>query len=249
MYDELHVTEDVWDYDRDAHELDERNKRWRDRMVASDPEFFAKQAKGQKPKYLWIGCADSRVAAENVVEALPGEIFVHRNIANMVIATDGNLRAILQFAVDYLGVEHIVVCGHYDCGGVRAATQLMDHAAPLESWLTHIRDVVSIYQDELQAIPDPEERHRRLVELNVKEQCLNLFKTGHVQKQRCYTGQRPHRYEFATPRIHGMVYSPSEGRLKRLKIDYKTELLEKYSEIYGLYDNSKFMDSWIEFDH
>lgn len=240
-----YVQKDAWDYDRDAHELHDRNREWRDKMLESDPEYFTRMAKGQKPKYLWIGCADSRVAPENIVQAQPGEIFMHRNIANMVVATDANLRPIIQYAVDYLGIEHIVVCGHYDCGGVRAAATVHDHSAPLESWLTHIRDVARLHHDELMAIKDTEERHKRLVELNVVEQCLNLLKTGTVQKHRCYTGQRPHRFAYTVPRIHGMVYSPGEGLLKRLPINFR-EHMGKYKDVYGLYDTNTHMTSYAE---
>merc|ERR1711957_418866 len=190
---------------------------------------------GQSPKVFWIGCCDSRVAVENMVKADPGEMFVHRNVANMVVATDSNLRAALQYAVDYLKVDHIVVCGHYDCGGLKAAVTNRDHAAPLEQWLSHIRDVYRMHQKELDEYEIPEEKHNRLVELNVIEQCLNLFKTAEVQRRRVYTAQRPHEFDRAYPRIHGMVFSPSDGILRRLPVDFK-DYLSELDKVYNLYD-------------
>lgn len=219
-----------------------RNKAWRERALAEDPNIFNRIGRGQAPKYLWIGCCDSRVAAENLVGGQPGEIFVHRNIANMVVATDANLRAVLHYAVDYLQVEHLIVCGHYDCGGVKAALSNRDHTSPVESWLTHIRDVYRMHHEELDAIVDQEERHKRLVELNVIEQCLNLFKTGDVQRRRCYTAQRPDQYACAYPRIHGMVFSPYDGILRKLPIDFKY-YMGKWKKVYQMYDTQQFLKS------
>jgi len=233
------------DQDKYASELGHRNAAWREQKLAQDPEYFTRMAKGQAPKYLWIGCCDSRVAAENMIGAKPGEIFVHRNIANQVIHTDANLRACLQYAIHSLEVEHIVVCGHYDCGGIRAATRNTDHTAPLESWLTNIRDVYKMHYAELQAIADQDEREKRLVELNVQEQCMNLFKTNDVQKRRVYTAQRPHRYAFAMPRIHAMVFAPGDGILRRLPLDFG-EMIKKHSAVYKLYDNKMFMASNVD---
>merc|ERR1719401_522220 len=242
----------LWDYaeshrdgnvdDRFVAEFGERNKKWKQKMLAEDPTLFDKIGAGQSPKYLWIGCCDSRVAAETLIDAKPGEIFVHRNIANLVVSTDTNLRSVLHYAVHYLKVEHIIVCGHYDCGGVKAASSKQDHDAPVESWLTNIRDVIRLHQDELSAIADGEERHKRLVELSVIEQCLNLFKTGDVQRRRSETATRPDLYECAFPRIHGMVFEPSDGILRKLPIDFK-HYLHKYKDVYQMYEADHFLAS------
>jgi carbonic anhydrase len=226
--------DDDFEVSSDLKELAERNESWREEMLAKDPEYFKKLGSGQSPKYLWIGCCDSRVAVENMAGGMPGEIFVHRNIANMVVATDPNLRAALQYAVNFLEVEHVVVCGHYECGGVRAAVTNRDHTAPLESWLSNIRDVYRLHQAELDEYECEDERHKRLVELNVVEQCVNLFKTADVQRRRAYTAARPHKFDRALPRVHGMVFSPGDGILRKLPIDFRKELgqLEK---VYNLY--------------
>lgn len=245
--------EALWEYaqdHRDGKDIDDafavdfgkRNKEWRDQVIQTDPEIFSRIGKGQAPKYLWIGCCDSRVAAENLVGGQPGEIFVHRNIANMVVSTDANLRAVLHYAVDYLQVEHLIVCGHYDCGGVKAAMSNRDHSSPVEQWLTQIRDVYRMHHEELDAILDDEERHKRLVELNVKEQCLNLFKTGDVQRRRTKTAQRPDQYPCALPRIHAMVFSPDDGILRRLPIDWG-RYLRRWKNIYQMYDTEDFIGS------
>jgi len=248
--------EALWDYaqahpdvdgpehvdDAFANDFGRRNTEWRKKMLAVDAEYFSGYlGKGQAPKYLWIGCCDSRVAAENLVGGQPGEIFVHRNIANQVISTDTNLRAVLHYAVDYLKVEHIIVCGHYDCGGVRAAASERDHASPLESWLTNIRDVYRLHQDELEAIINDDERHKRLVELNVIEQCLNLYKTGDVQRKRSKSAAdgSPNAY----PRVHGMVFDPADGILRRLHVDFK-EYLRRYQKVYRMYDADGFATSY-----
>lgn len=233
--------EALWDYAQheiDSRDVDDmfaadfgrRNEDWRQMMMKTEPNIFKEIGQGQAPKYLWIGCCDSRVAAENLINSKPGEIFVHRNIANMVVSTDTNLRAVLHYAVAYLKVEHIIVCGHYDCGGVKAAVTNQDHSAPLESWLTHIRDVYRLHAQELDAIINREERHKRLVELNVIEQCLNLFKTGDVQRRRSQTAGGSRAY----PRIHAMVFEPSDGILRRLPIDWKY-YLNKYKGVYQMY--------------
>lgn len=227
-----------------AADFGRRNMEWRERMLAQDPQTFTRLGKGQAPKYLWIGCCDSRVAAEQLVNGRPGEIFVHRNIANMVVSTDANLRAVLHYAVDYLQVEHLIVCGHYDCGGVKAALANRDHASPVENWLTQVRDVYRMHHDELEAIACDDSRHKRLVELNVIEQCLNLFKTREVQRRRCYTAQRPEQYHCAYPRIHGMVFAPSDGILRRLPIDFK-HYMEKWKRVYQIHDMSDYLASYV----
>lgn len=233
---------DADEFEKTAGELGARNRKWRDEKVKEDPEYFERCKRGQAPKYLWIGCCDSRVAVENLVGAEAGELFVHRNIANMAICTDVNMRCALQYAVDYLMVDHIVVCGHYECGGVKAAITNKDHSSPLESWLSHIRDIYRLHREELDAIKDKDDQWRRLVELNVVEQCLNLFKTGEVQKRRLYTAQRPHRYKYALPRIHGMVYDPGDGILRRIPINWKTHL-DEFSDVYNLYQPDDFLNS------
>lgn len=230
--------------DKYASDLGIRNRKWRDRMLAQDAKYFETLGSGQAPKYLWIGCSDSRVSAENLTDSQPGEIFVHRNIANMVVATDTNLRCVLQYAVYFLEVQHVIVCGHYDCGGVKAAVTLRDHTAPLESWLSNIRDVYRQHREELDAIADEGDRHKRLVELNVVEQCLNLFKTGDIQRRRTVTAQRPDKYPRAFPLIHGMVFDPADGILRRLPIDFKRHLTD-LKDVYNLYDTKDYLASCV----
>ena len=139
-------------------------------MVIEQPDFFQEFKKGHAPKILWIGCSDARVPANEIIGEPPGSVFVHRNIANMVGNTDFSSMSVIQFAVDVLKVKHIVVCGHYDCGGIRAAMESVDHKSPLENWLRNIRDIYRLHMEELNAIPDAVQRQRRLVELNVVEQ-------------------------------------------------------------------------------
>lgn len=180
------------------------NKAWARERIQSDPEFFEKLQHIQTPEFLWIGCSDSRVPANEITGTQPGEIFVQRNIANMVVHTDLNLLSVLDYAVTHLKVKHIIVCGHYGCGGVKAA---MSHhnMGIINKWLRNIKDVYRIHEAELVKIQDEEERLNRLVELNVQEQVLNLAKTSIVQKAWKYD-HRPH--------IHGWVYSLSNGILK-----------------------------------
>lgn len=225
-------------------ELGVRNSKWREEILKQDPTIFERIGKGQAPKFLWIGCCDSRVAPETLIGAKPGELFVHRNIANMVVATDTNLKSAMQYAVDYLQVEHIVVCGHYECGGVKAAVSLKDHSSPLESWLSNIRDVYRLHQDELNAIEDEDDRHKRMVDLNVIEQCLNVYKAGEVQRRRAYTSQRLYKFAAPFPRIHGMVFDPKDGILRKLNIDYQS-YFEKYEDVYNLYDTDQYLASVV----
>merc|ERR1719436_408804 len=196
-------------------DLGTRNGIWRKRMLDTHPDLFKQIGAGQAPKYLWIACCDSRVAPENLIDAHPGEVFVHRNIGNLVVASDTNMRAALHFALEYLKVQHIIVCGHYECGAIKAASNMNDH------------------QEELDAIIDDYERHKRLVELNVIEQCINLFKTGDVQRKRAQTGG-PGKVSY--PRIHAMIFSPHDGILRKLEVDLKG-YLAKYKNIYNLYDS------------
>lgn len=187
----------------------ENNRRWVADKNAQDPEFFQRLKNGQKPQYLFIGCSDSRVPASGITGTGPGEMFVHRNIANLVVHTDMNLLSVLQYAVEVLEVKDILVVGHYGCGGVAAATTNKQYGL-IDNWLTNIRDVVRIHETELLRIPDGEQRQRRLVELNVMEQVLNLAKTNIIQN--AMKGDNP-------PRLHGLVYDVGVGLLKDLQVD------------------------------
>lgn len=180
------------------------NKAWAEEKIQEDPNFFKRLENIQRPEFLWIGCSDSRVPANEITNTDPGEMFVHRNIANMVVHTDLNMLSVLQYSVEVLEVKHIIVVGHYGCGGVRAA--LNHHSfGLLNKWLRNIKDVYRLYRDEIDALPDEESRTNRLVELNVKEQVINLAQTSIVQKAWKYDN-RPH--------LHGWVYSLHDGILK-----------------------------------
>src|SRR6476620_3660867 len=154
------------------------NKAWATEKVSDDPEFFSRLEHLQTPEFLWIGCSDSRVPANEITGTQPGEIFVHRNVANLVINTDVNLLSVLEFAVNYLKVKHVIVCGHYGCGGIKAATTKNDYKQVLNMWLRNIKDVYRIHRQELDSIKEEEQRTDRLVELNVMEQLQNLAKTS-----------------------------------------------------------------------
>lgn len=206
------------------------NKKWAKSMTDKDPEFFSRLANQQKPKYLWIGCSDSRVPANQILGLSPGEVFVHRNIANMVVNTDLNILSVLQFAVEVLKVEHIIVTGHYNCGGVQAALKPQSLGL-IDNWLRNIRDVARLHKTELEAIEDEPLRARRLVELNVKEQAMNVFKTGIVQKRHLETKAEGGR---ALPRVHALVYSLEDGILKTIPLD-EADMFQKYSSVYNLF--------------
>jgi carbonic anhydrase len=180
----------------------QENKVWADAKVKADENFFKRLANLQTPEFLWIGCSDSRVPANEITNTQPGEIFVHRNVANLVIHTDVNLLSVLDYAVNHLKVKHVIVCGHYGCGGVKAAMTNQDFKAVLNMWLRNIKDVYSIYRKELDAIPDTDQRADRLVELNVKEQVMNLAQTSIIQRA-WKNDQRPH--------LHGWVYGLKDG--------------------------------------
>lgn len=182
------------------------NKAWAAARLQEDPEYFNRLAHIQAPEFLWIGCSDSRVAANVITGTQPGEVFVHRNIANMVVHTDVNLLSVLEYAVEVLGVKHIIVCGHYGCGGVRSAAG-HQHLGIISNWLRNIEDVFRFHQDELLAIKDEEKRIDRLVELNVEEQVLNLAKTAIVQKAWA---------RHQRPTLHGWVYGLDSGIIKPL---------------------------------
>ncbi len=189
-------------------ELFDKNSEWAATLQDADPAFFEQLEKEQQPQYLWIGCADSRVPANQIVNLPPGEIFVHRNIANMVIHTDLNCLSVIQYAVEVLKVKHIIVCGHYNCGGVKAAQEQQSHGL-IDNWLRHIRDVQRIHRDELEAIADPHQRHNRLSELNVIEQVANVCDTT-IVRDAWEQGQEV--------TVHGWIYSLSNGLLKDLDV-------------------------------
>ncbi|MFN8284761.1 MAG: carbonic anhydrase [Chitinophagales bacterium] len=198
------------------------NKKWIEEKLAIDKDYFVNLSKGQSPEFLYIGCSDSRVTAEELMGVQPGEVFVHRNIANLVNNVDLNVMSVLNFAVRHLKVKHIVVCGHYNCGGVKAAMQPADMGI-LNPWLRNIRDVYRLHKTELNAIQDEEKRYERLVELNVQEQCVNLIKTAAVQQA----------YKERGLIVHGWVFDIHTGKLIDLKINFDS-ILENIMEIYKL---------------
>lgn len=188
----------------------ENNKAWALLRKNNDPEFFQRLAEKQSPQYLWIGCSDSRVPENEITETRPGEIFVHRNIANMVLHCDMNMLSVLSFAVDVLKVKHVIVCGHYGCGGVLAAMGNKQYGL-LDNWLRNIKDVYRFHHVELDAIPDKETRERRFVELNVIEQVFDLGKTSIIQN--AWKKNQP-------LHIHGWVYDLENGLLKDLDVTF-----------------------------
>jgi carbonic anhydrase len=192
----------------DLNELLEKNRQWAEEIKASDPQFFNSLAQQQTPRYLWIGCSDSRVPATQLVGLKPGDMFVHRNVANVVVHTDFNCLSVLQFAVDVLNVSHVIVCGHYGCGGVKAAMDNLQLGL-IDNWLRHVQDVMHNHNEELATIVDDGRRLDRLCELNVSEQVLNVSKTTIVQNA-WNRGQ-----ELA---IHGWIYGISDGLLRDLNI-------------------------------
>ena len=183
----------------------EDNKAWAKGRLEDDPEYFKRLASIQSPEFLWIGCSDSRVPANEITGTEPGEIFVHRNIANMVVHTDVNLLSVLDYAIVHLKVQHVIVCGHYGCGGVKAALTNTDFKQVLNMWLRNIKDVYRLHRHELDAIADEAQKVDRLTELNVKEQLFNLAKTSIIQKAWKHE-QRPD--------LHGWVYGLKDGLIK-----------------------------------
>lgn len=201
----------------------ENNQKWIEKNKATDKDFFEHLAKGQNPDILYIGCSDSRVTAEEMTGAAAGQMFVHRNIANLVPNNDNSSASVVDYAVNHLNVGNIVVCGHYFCGGVKAAMEANDLGV-LNPWLRNIRDVYRIHRDELNSISDTEERYKRLVELNVQEQCVNVIKIASVQK---------HYLKDRTPVVHGWVFDIQSGKLIDLNIDFE-KILNEIQEIYDL---------------
>ncbi|MFM2393884.1 MAG: hypothetical protein RLZZ546_1866 [Bacteroidota bacterium] len=200
----------------------ENNEKWANEKNEKDPHYFTNLSKGQNPEYLYIGCSDSRVTAEEIMGLKPGQIFVHRNIANMVISIDLNVMSVINYAVNHLKVNHIIVCGHYFCGGVKAAMQSEDLGI-LNPWLRNIRDVYRLHLDELNSIENLDERYNRLIELNVQEQCVNIIKTASVQKAHKERGLL----------VHGFIFDVHSGKLIDLNIDFP-RILENIMKIYRL---------------
>jgi carbonic anhydrase len=204
-------------------EIFENNKKWIENEMAVDHHFFEKLSEVHDPNFLYIGCSDSRVSAEEIMGAEPGEIFVHRNIANLVPNNDYSANAVINYAIGHLNVKHVVVCGHYLCGGIKAAMQRKDYGS-LNPWLRNIKDVYRLHVRELAVIEDETERYDRLVELNVKEQCINVIKTSVFQL---------HYKSHGFPDVHGWVFDVKSGRLIDLNIDF-LKIVESIREIYDL---------------
>ena len=208
----------------DIKQIFENNKNWIAKKLQSDDKYFEKLADGQTPEFLYIGCSDSRVSAEDLMGLQPGQVFVHRNIANMVPNTDLNSMSVINYAVASLKVNHIVVCGHYGCGGVLAAMQQADLGI-LNPWLRNIRDVYRLHRSELDAIEDEDQKYRRLVELNVQEQCINVIKTAEVQRA---NRQR-------NLKVYGWVFDLHTGKLIDLNIDVDA-IFKEITSIYKIAD-------------
>ena len=203
-------------------QLLENNKNWVADKLAIDPAYFDKLSNSQNPEYLWIGCSDSRVPANQITGTLPGDIFVHRNIANMVVHSDMNMLSVLDYAVNVLQVKHIIVCGHYGCGGVQAA-MTNKHIGLIDNWIRHIKDVYRLHRSELDAIEKESDRFDRFVELNVFEQVLDLGKTSIVQGA-WERGQDLH--------VHGWVYDIHDGMIRDLQVTLKDN--QTLSDVYKL---------------
>ncbi|MFZ1311999.1 MAG: carbonic anhydrase [Chitinophagaceae bacterium] len=181
------------------------NKHWAAKKLAEDPDFFERLLHVQSPEFLWIGCSDSRVPPDQITQTEPGEIFIHRNVANLVVNTDVNLMSVVDYAVNHLKIKHVVVCGHYGCGGIKAAMSNEDFNQVLNMWLRNIKDIYRIHRKELENITDEEKRVNRMVELNVKEQVFNLAKTALIQ--RAWSSEQ-------RPDLHGWVYDLHDGLIK-----------------------------------
>ncbi|MBC8110751.1 MAG: carbonic anhydrase, partial [Verrucomicrobia bacterium] len=219
----IFVPEEVHNHDVDYEKLFENNRDWIVEQLQLDPEYFQKLAKGQSPKFLFIGCSDSRVPAERITGTEPGEMFIHRNVANLVVNTDLNFMSVLQYAVEVLKVQHIIVCGHYNCGGVKAA-MYHQYNGLIDKWLRNIKDVYRLHRTELNELKDENVRFKRLVELNVQEQVYNLHKTSIIQR----VWQND-----ANVHVHGWVFDLSKGSIVDLKIT-KEDVLDEYNDIYRI---------------
>jgi carbonic anhydrase len=206
----------------DIKKIFDNNKNWVIKQLKADENYFKKLEKGQSPHFLYIGCSDSRVSAEELMGLQPGDVFVHRNIANMVPNTDLNSMSVINYAVTQLKVNHIVVCGHYGCGGILAAMQQSDLGI-LNPWLRNIRDVYRIHRKELDSIKDEEVKYKRLIELNVQEQCINVIKTAEVQKA---NNERD-------LKVYGWIFDIHTGKLIDLKINFD-EILKDIRAIYKI---------------
>jgi carbonic anhydrase len=198
------------------------NQQWVTEKLSNDKDYFENLSKGQSPSLLYIGCSDSRVTAEEMMGVKPGEVFVHRNIANLVNNVDLNVMSVLNYGIRHLKVQHVVVCGHYYCGGVKAAMQAADLGI-LNPWLRGIRDVYRLHKNELNFIEDEEDRYNRLIELNVQEQCINVIKTAAVQEAYYERGLM----------VHGWIFDVRTGKLKDLNINFD-KVLKNIIEIYDL---------------
>jgi carbonic anhydrase len=204
----------------DFDKIFEHNKSWINKQLENNKNYFSELASGQSPEVLYIGCSDSRVTAEELMGAKPGEVFVHRNIANMVPNTDLNSQSVINYAVKYLKVKHIVVCGHYECGGVKSAMQQSDLGI-LNPWLRNIRDVFRLHREELMAIENEKERYEKLVEINVYEQCINVMKTAEVQQAMAERGIK----------VHGWIFDMHTGNI----VDLKINIEERMKDIQSIY--------------
>jgi len=204
-------------------QLFKNNLQWIEQKTGSDKDFFNQLAKDQNPDYLYIGCSDSRVTAEEIMGLGPGEVFVHRNVANLVNSVDLNVMSVINYAIRHLDVKHIIVCGHYNCGGIKAAMIPKDLGI-LNPWLRSVRDIYRLHRIELDSITDEHKRYDRLVELNVQEQCINIIKTAALQ----LTLQ-----EKGYPEVHGWVFDIKTGRIVDLNINYES-ILKDIKSIYNL---------------
>lgn len=225
------------DGERNANPVEQllaNNKAWVAKINAEDPEFFKQAGSVHKPKFLYFGCSDARVPANLLLGLGSGEVFVHRNIGNLVPVNDLNALSVLEYAVGQLGVTDIMVTGHYDCGAVKGATSRQSLGL-LDTWLRLIKDVYRLHQDHLDMIENDYERHKRLVELSVVEQCLNLYKTNIVQAKRYETSKNP-TSEGVFPRVHPLVFDPKNGILKNLNFDLKNRVYASLDSIYGFHD-------------
>jgi carbonic anhydrase len=201
------------------------NKAWAREKVEDDPQYFERLSLLQTPEFLWIGCSDSRVPANEITNTQPGEIFVHRNVANLVIHTDVNLLSVLDYAVTHLKVKHVIVCGHYGCGGIKAAMTNHDYKQVLNMWLRNIKDVYRLHREEMEALEDEEKRFDRLVELNVQEQVMHLAKTSIIQ--RAWKNEQ-------RPDLHGWVYGLKDGIIKpvfEMKAGTSIDPLYEYDDL------------------